>query len=232
MTNEIARKIRSAGYYGTSISSFRFEAERIPLGELLPIIEKCQINFRGREFPMVDRTQRVPDRSNSISQRVARVQRLETWRFFQSGQFTDLRGMPNDWLDEMPGGSPFENWKKREFLYVEHVLVAFGEIFEFAARLSNTAAGDEHMEIEITVGGLHGRRLSVADEFNHLDQVGRSEAAAVPEFRKTYRYSKTQLLAEARSLSVEATQPLFALFDKTISTNLLRGWSNEALGSW
>jgi hypothetical protein len=225
MANEIVKKIRSAGYYETSISPGRFNAARLALADLLQIIQRSQVTVRGREFPRIDGTnQRVPDRADSISQQIEKFHHLEAWRFFRSGQFTDLRAMQTDWLDQLPGGPPFANWESGKYVYVEHVLIAFSDLFNLAARLAESAAGDELMNVEVKVGGLKGRFLTVADQINHLDRIGGSERALMNDHAATYVCSRSQLFAESGQLAIKASQDLFGVFAKEVSATLLQEW--------
>ena len=48
--SDVANRIKSAGYYGASISPAHFVPERVgSLADLLPILERCQVGFRARE---------------------------------------------------------------------------------------------------------------------------------------------------------------------------------------
>ena len=231
--SDVANRIKSAGYYGASISPARFVAERIvSLAHLLPILEKCQVGFRGREFPRINRADTIPDRPDSIAQESTKYPQLEAWRFHQSGQFNILSAVPTDWYQEMPGGTPAPAaWiKKGEYLFYEHVLMTFAQIFELAARLCNTPAGDEQMLVEITVGGMKGRRLTPIDQMGNLDRVGTSGPAAMDEFKKEYQFSRSQLMAETGALSVRATQHLYDRFGKSVPAELLLEWY-EAYGA-
>lgn len=227
--SDLVKKIKSSGFFEVTISPRTFQQKRIKkVTELFPIIERCHVELFGHDFPYIARTNMVvPDRTESISERQDAGHRLERWRFFQSGQFTDIRALHSDWMDDYPGGKPKNiNWKQGEVLFIEHVLIAFAETFEFAARLSNTAAGDPAMSIVLTVGGLQGRRLAVAD-MAKLDLVGGSPPAAVPEVKQQFAMSRAQLLADRNLAVVEASQHLFSMFGKDLSEDILSDWLRQ-----
>lgn len=226
--SELTKKIRSAGYFSVSISPTTFIAERIDkVTALLPLIEKCQVQLKGWSYPQIDhRVLIVPDRPDSISHEIEAGNKLEAWRFFQSGQFTDLRAFTSDWFAQRRGG---RDWEQGELLFVEHVLFAFAEAFEFAARLSQTPAGDETIAIEIITSGLKDRRLAIADP-RRSDLFG-YPTARVQEFPQRFRVARSELLADPTDLTVRATQSLFGMFGKEPKAELLRDWLQELVRS-
>jgi len=76
-------------------------------------------------------------------------QYLELWRFYQSGQFVDFMGLDEDWRDQSKLWPPPGDWKPCLFLDVEETVFQLTEIFEFAARLSLTEAGDEITNLKV-----------------------------------------------------------------------------------
>lgn len=228
--SDLVRDIKSSGYYETTISPLTFVENRLELSELVPTLEKCQVHFVGREFPRIDRTHLLaPDRMDSTSHESRKLHYLEAWRFYRSGQFTDLRAVHTDWLDQFPGGPPIQDWKKGEYLYIEHVLWAFAEVFEFGARLSNSKAGDKKMVITLGVGGLRGRRLTVADQFGRIDYFGGTNPARIDKFEKEYVVSCADLLADSKSLGIDAAREVFDVFGRNLPKTLLAEWLDDLL---
>ena len=84
------------------------------------------------------------------------------------------------------------------------------------------------MSVEITVGGLTNRRLAVAD-FNRLDFIGGSPLAKINEFPQEFSLSRSQLLSDTETLTISASQGLFGVFGKEVSSDLLRDWLRQLL---
>jgi hypothetical protein len=230
VSDSLAAKIKSAGYYSVSIAPAVFNAKRVPdVAELARIVERSSVRLRGAwSFPLRNQRPIIPDRPDSISEEVREGIHLETWRFFQSGLFVDLRAIESDWYGLHPGGAPraVAHVKSGELLFMEHAIYAFTETFEFAARLASTEAGDDNMTIEIAVGGLKDRYLAVADP-RRQGHSGHSSPARIQEYPQSVRVSKVDLLAATQSLTVTALQNLFKMFGDDIPEHVLRDWLRE-----
>ena len=93
---------------------------------------------------------------------------------------------------------------------IENAVFRVTEIFEFAARLSETAAGDESMHIDVQLIGLKGRRLNVGG--NRMPFFP-DKIAQVDKKRLFGRScSKAELVANRRDLALEAVASLFHQF--------------------
>ena len=227
--SDIIKKIKSAGHFDVSIAPATFVAKRVPnVLELAPLVEKCQVQLRGWDFPHINsREAIVPDRPDSVSQETDWGHHLEAWRIFQSGQFTDLRALHTDWFAQYPGGAPkaVAHIESGEILFVEHALFAFAELFEFAARLSNTVAGDERMTIDVSVVGLANRRLAIADPMR-MDFMG-NPRARIAAFPQSFSVSRAELRSDTEKLAVGASQALFGMFGEAIATDVLVDWLSK-----
>src|SRR5918999_2600983 len=160
--NELLEKIRSRGYWKVIIRPATFVEKRISnTSDVYPILEKTSVQVRIWGFPHLDNNEKLGINVDWIGQEIAWEYYLELWRFYQSGQFVHLSGMAEDWLDRSRLSPPDQSWKPRTFLNVVGAVFRFTEIFEFAARLAFTAAGDEQMRLEITLSGLEGPTLWV-----------------------------------------------------------------------
>ena len=222
--SDITRKIRSAGYWEVAIHPTTFRERRInDIAALLPLLEGCVVSVRGWDFPHIDRQQQVITHIDYIQQESDWDQFTERWRFYQSGQFTILRAMHSDWRDQSAWHRPDPGWRRGGQLGIGEALYTLFEIFELAARLSNTAAGDDRMRVAITAGGLEGRMLIVDDPLRA--GIPRADyVAGIPAFPMEFVKPRTDLLADPAGLAVEAGRELFARFNRNIPTERLSEW--------
>jgi hypothetical protein len=207
----LVEKIKSRGYWRVMIRPGRFVEKRIgEISTLFPIIQKASVEFRGWDFPHVDTRTNPRIDVDWVGQQFEWEQYLEIWRFYQSGQFVDVVGIPSDWRDQSKLWPADEGWSPGSLLGIGEVLFRFIEIFEFAARLSLTEAGDESITIQIIVGGLAGRKLFV--DIPNRWPMFKEYKASLSEFPYTIELSRTELVAQPRELSLKPTAELFARF--------------------
>ena len=224
--SELTRKIKTAGYVEVSIRPDRFVADRIqPITSLFPIVQRCQVVLRGWDYPHIDTEGLGPTPNlDFVEQETEWKHHLGWWRLYQSGQFLSLRGIAHDWRDQSDLWPADDIWRRGELLMIEDTLFTVAEIFEFAARYSNTDAGDDPMHVDITFGGLEDRTLAVSD-IRRIDSMVK-QAARIREFPQTFVVPRAELVAEPRSLAIRAGQELFRRFGEELRTDLLRDWLN------
>jgi hypothetical protein len=136
------------------------------------------------------------------------VSHYEAWRFFMSGQFSHLRAVSADWrrgTESTPlrqgYGSVIEVWE---------ILYYLTEVFELAARLALSPAGDEHVVISATLEGLQDRGL-VVGQSNRVEfmEPYRSHASSIS---RDVQISREQLVAEGRVAAVGMARDFFVRF--------------------
>jgi hypothetical protein len=132
-----------------------------------------------------------------------------------------------DWRDQSGFWPADAAWRPGDTLTIEEALFTFAEVFEFAARLSNTAAGDDPMHVSITVGGLRDRTLAVGDP-RRMDFIDRPRAR-IQTFPQQFDVPRARLLAEPRALAIAGAQELFRRFGQNLSTDLLRDWLGQLI---
>lgn len=213
----LLEKIRSRGHWQVVIRPGRYVEKRIQnICALYPIVQKASVGLRGWDFPHVDPHTKPHIDVDWVGQESEWQQYLEIWRFYQSGQFVDVAGMPLDWRDQSTLWPADQDWKAGALFGIGDALFTFTEVFEFAARLALTEAGDELMHIEITVSGLAGRRLWV-DLHNRWPMFRRYEAS-LGELPYKVELPRSELVAQARELALKPAAELFARF----------GWNPDA----
>ena len=217
--SDLLKKIHSRGYWHVIIRPATFEEKRIPnISHLYPIVERCAVQLRGWDYPHVDtRTQPVIEK-DWAGEEFDWEQFLEIWRLYQSGQFIHVFGMVEDWLDQSTLPTS-HHWEAAEALAFGNALLQFTEVFEFAARLAVTEAGDQTMHIEITVHGLRGRTLVNDFRSGFPFRAHRADLDTLPY---SIDIPQADLIANPRELALEPASELFRRFGKDVSQETLR----------
>lgn len=220
-------KIRSRGHWRVVIRPQTFIEKRISqITELYPIIQNTSVELRGWDFPHLDPHAQAHVDIDWIGQESEWEIFLEIWRFYQSGQFIDITGMHEDWYDQRRSiPAAFGDWRPGLALEIGNALFRFTEIFEIAARLAMTQAGDDIMHIEITVSGLEGRKLWVDSPSRR--PMFRDYTASIRELPYQVELSRTELIATPRELALKPAIELFRRFDWDPSQNVLRDHQKE-----
>lgn len=207
--NQLVNKIRSRGYWRVVIRPSRFEERRIAdFSELYSIVQRTAVRTVSKYFPWLDNSQPPEAGADSVGQYVDSSPYLELWRFFQSGQFVALAAMTEDWLPDFHfPGHPFSP-PQGEALGDRNVILLFTSVFEFAARLALTSAGDDRMHVEIYAHGLEGRSI----------YWGNSNWAAGPATISEFVVPQAEvrrdtLVAEPKELAVKRARELFQRFN-------------------
>lgn len=222
--SDLTREIRSAGYWEVTIRPKVFRPDRVPdLLDLQTILERSVVSVRGWDFPHIARNERVLPHLDFIQQESDWQQFRERWRFYQSGQFVILRAMHYDWRDRSEWYPADAHWRRGAILGISEGLWAFFEIYEFAARLSNTKAGDEQMRVSIKVGGIQNRML-VVDDPRRFGIPRAEHVAAIDVFPIDGEFSRTELLTNSAGLAVIAARSLFQRFNWDLPVDRLTEW--------
>jgi hypothetical protein len=156
----------------------------------------------------------------------------ELWRFYQSGQFTYLIAIHEDWVERTSQGNFGPSWGPPEALAAKGPLLGVGdalfrmtEVFEFASKLAVTPAGGDTMHIRIEVQNLRGRMLWV--DSPHRLSMEREYRADINGFPFEEEYSATDLASHGRELAAEAARQLFARFGWHPPLEILRQQQSE-----
>lgn len=220
---ELLEKIRRRGYWQIVIRPAEFIEKRIhDIVLLYPILQKNYVSLRGWDFPHLDSHISPQIYLDSIGQELDWQHHISIWRFYQSGQLIYVANMPIDWRDQSSFWPADEQWKPGASLGVADTLYSFTEIFEFAARLALSDAGSERMCIDVTVGNLKGRALSV-DDYRRVP-LFRNYIASIEKFPQSFELSKSDLIANLRDIALKAANELFKRFGWHITIDALREW--------
>ena len=228
--SELLEKIRSRGYWSVVIHPATYVEKQVEnISDLHPILQKISVELRGWDFPHLDVHTPLHIDKDWVEQASKSNQYLESWRFYQSGQFVDFIGMEEDWLDQFPDWPLPKDWRRGSYLGVENVVFQFTEIFEFAARLSLTEAGGETMHLEIALCGLKGRGLKLEKRRKGSSYLS---GKMIQLDRQPYvlDVSRTELITASRELALKPSVELFRRFGWDPSLEILRDMQGELLG--
>ncbi len=129
--------------------------------------------------------------------------------------------MDEDWYDQrhsIPAALGY--WRPGLIRWIGNTLFRFTEIFEFAARLAMTQAGNDIIRVEITVRNLEGRKLWV-DSSSRMP-IRYDYVASISEFPYQIELSRTELITAPRELALKPTTELFRRFSWDPSQDVLR----------
>jgi hypothetical protein len=227
--NEVLDKIRTKGYWRVIIRPTVFLGKRLQdIASLETILRKTFVQFRGWDFPHIDRQLRIHVDQDWVGQELDWDITLEHWRFYQSGQFVHYSGMPIDWRNQSGfwPASEDKDWKAGTFMDVIETVFRFTEIFEFVARLALTEAGDERMHIEVGLRNLKGRKLWL-DSSSRRAPFFEPYVASVQDFTSPVDLERSDLAAHPREHAIRSSLELFKRFNWNPSLELLRNLQSE-----
>lgn len=229
--SKLLETIRERGYWKVVIRPSTFVEKRVlDKGTLAHIIEKNAVSYKGWNFPHLDDFRDADEGPDWIGQEIDWKPILELWRFYQSGQFVHYFGMVEAWDESLGRLLPQTDDESRPAeLRVESALERFTEIFEFAARLSFTDAGDAAAWIEISVGNIDNCVLLALPQRN--GSTVWFHRSKKPSKTIVKELSSTELVADRRELAVKSALDFFECFKWKPRPELLRDIQSVVLGS-
>lgn len=223
--SEVTAKIRSRGYWDVSIRPNQFNERRVDYADLDQVLDSVVVRLRGWPVPYIDHRELPMHGDDWIGQGIdaGTFWHSEAWRFFASGQFTHLRAVSADWRTGREATPTPEGFAS--VIEVWEIVYYVTEVFELAARLSLSAAGDDEMIIDIALNGTEGRALVVA-------QLGRMSfsqpyRASAEVLKQSVTLPRDQLVAETREKAIETAREFFLRFGWKASVELLTGYQLE-----
>lgn len=224
--SKLLDEIRSRGYWEVVIRPHTFIEQRIAdTSALYPILQRCSVQLRGWSFPHLSYRTKPHVGTDWISQEFQWGDRMELWRFYQSGQFVHLAGMRNDWCDQSTLRPPANGWQPGTILGIGDTIFRFTEIFELVTRLAFTDASDSFMHVSVTIKGLKNRVL----EFDRPngEPLATEYRATDEDYSYTVDQSLIELVTKPRTLALQGARELFERFNWDPSAYQLRGWQEQ-----
>ncbi len=233
--SDILEKVRSRGHCRATIHPASFDKERVPKkSTLVPILEKCKVRIWGRSFPHMDSYVENSEGTDWVGREVDSNPSIEIWRFYQSGQFVHYSGMVSDWSKHT---ATFSGWPSQwdsdvpgaphVLLDIKEVIVRLAEIFEFAARLGPTEAGDGQMHLKIEFINIEDHLLRVSPN-NEVDWF-REMVDPIPKIPFEFDLNTIDLKSNTRELALKPAAELFGLFGWKPGVSILRDIQSEIL---
>jgi hypothetical protein len=208
--SELVDKVRSRGFWDVVVCPAVYETERVAYADLDDLLLSAVVSMRGWPVPYLDNREALIHGDTWIGQDIdaSLVGHYEAWRFYTSGQFNHLRAVDADWRREAelmptptPPGKVIEVWE---------ILFYLTEVFELAARLALSPAGDNEMTLRVGLHGLAGRGLIVGQpnraEFFEPYKTGEDS------LERNLTILRKDLVAEPRGLAVDMASEFFARF--------------------
>ena len=162
---------------------------------------------------------------NWIGQEIDFGKILELWRFYQSGQVIHYFAIP-----EARGAthrmSTSDDAPEMVWSNIRDFVVRFTEIFELAARLSFTQAGDDGIHLEITVDNIEGYLLLPPSLTTKADWIPESRQCS---WSRKADFSNLELVADVNELALEWAVEFFQGFTPSPSKLLLKEAQSEFL---
>ena len=224
----LLEKIHSRGYWEVIIRPSTFIEARIPdINSLQPILQKCSYRRGGWEFPFIDQSLHTHIDIDWIGQEFEFGHFLSAWRFYQSGLFVDTEGMLVDWQEQANWLPPTTIWEPGKWLGVEDSIRIFTSIFEFAARLSLTEAGDEKMVVNTEVYNIKGRKLFT--ENPRMAIRYQKYTASLDKYPIPKEMVRSELIANSSEYAIDAANELFKRFGWNTTKEILKGFQEEIM---
>jgi hypothetical protein len=225
--SELLTELRSRGHWEVVIRPRTFKQRVEDSKQLLQIIEKSAVELGGWRFPF------VPDRpgeltngqrlrnEDSIRQLHRWEHHLEVWRFYGTGQFALASSVGWDWRDQSSWWPvrQGEAWKANSAIGIGHIVQMLLQIFLFAGRLSESAVGDDKLDVEVTLAPTLGREL-VSDFPLRMLRPGYK--ADIDRIRLPLEVSRTELLANTDELTASAAHRMFGEFGFMPAPSILK----------
>jgi hypothetical protein len=209
--NDIFEKLKTRGYWEVSIRPTEFMDNRIEsLAKSKEIVRELSVQFRGWDYPHFDTNNPPTSGIDYVEQSLDWQDKIEFWRYYQSGQFIHYFGMWEDWQDQSTIWSYKPISKPGEILSIIGAVYRFTEIYEFASRLALRGYLGKTCKLSISLYGTKGRRLIMLEPGRLLSADYRSSLDVIP-----YNISITteNLIGKSAELALDHVVWVFQRFN-------------------
>lgn len=211
---ELTNLIRSRGYWDTTISPEPYKADRYQYDTLEGVLARATVRMRGWPVPFIanEQLENGPDWiGQELDGATTGLGHVEAWRFFQSGQFNQLRSVSADW--RVGDGPQIETRVPEGFnsvIEVWEILFYITEVFELAARFTTGGPPVDTTTVSVTLNGLQNRALVVG--MPRRVPFFQPYRATLSDFRQERTLTSEELLADPSGLAVSVSREFFLRF--------------------
>lgn len=228
--------IKSRGYYILNFRPTEYNGVLIDdVKKLKPMVTSAQVSLRGWSFPVIPPyTKEWADiyvSGNKIEAWCTTDYMLETWRYYQSGQFIDIKSIEEDWFKESGflSGSPRAKVEPSQFFDAINLIYETTEYFIFFANLtrSEQLGSTDTFEIDITLNGIKNRKLTTFDPSRFpLDDY----YCRVEELKWHKVVNKEELQENHIAIALEFIMYVYANFNwSTVTTKFIENEQKKLL---
>lgn len=208
--SDVTNRIRSRAYWDVTIRFRTFISDRVSYAELDRLIFGLAVRLRGWPVPMVDYRMQILGGEDWVGQDIdaKMLSHLEAWRFWTSGQFSQLRVVGADWRvgpERFPVPDGYNG-----IIEVWEILFYLTEVFELAARLALSSAGDDRMVLSASLYGLENRGL-VVGQSNRME-FDKPLPSRVAHQTQRVELTPDSLVAETRAEAAKFAREFFLRF--------------------
>lgn len=226
---ELLAQIQTRGYVHVVIHPTRFVEVRLAREKLFEVVQKCSVSFRGWDYPHIDSEPPHIDH-DWVGQSYRWEHQLELWRFYRSGQFVSVSGLPYEWRDRSGFWPTDASWKPNSVLGMMEVVATSTEAVEFASRLSQTDAGGDQMKVSVRLEKMNGRLLFV--DSPRRASLFREYRASVDSIPVEVELGRSELVARSREVALELSREVFSYFGFSAEPRLLADMQREFIANW
>jgi hypothetical protein len=181
------------------------------------MVERARVDFRSWPYPFVPAGDHLKHGARNTTMEWAGQwhtweHRREVWRCFTTGQFSSLNGVAWDWRDESGWwpAAQTPGWQPNTQIPLSDVVFSIVERVEFAARLADTALGDERLHLELVLENCQGRELF--SDYTNRAPLLPGYHAKTEQIPIALNLSKAELAASADGIAVDTIGRVVAQF--------------------
>lgn len=224
----VKEKLGERGYWRVEVRPVQYNAQRVDTASALRrLIETARVQLRGWDFPHIGQNWDLPDSQSSIGIETDWSSHVELWRAYVSGQFVYRGGVWSDWMDQDHFPVVRMPRQPQRGVGIVDSLWSITEYFEFAARWSQTDAGDDGMLVRVSFRGLNGRELFGDHERRIWSRnYGPSR---MESFVFQRELTRAELIADSAVIAIGCASDFLAVFGYEPGPELLREIQSELL---
>jgi hypothetical protein len=224
----IAKKIKIRGHTKVVVRPSQLKECRIDRSKLFETLLVNEVHLRGWPFPCINpQLTELENFKDRIEVTCDRDLYLQSTVLFESGQFTCLSGIREDWRDQSKFDPADDKWMPGEKLSIVDTVFIMTEYFAFASRISSVVAKDEDITVAVSFHGLMGRKIFFEPASSRVMMHERKTSEE--QWVKAISVHESDLRINHTRFALESLQDLFKCFGWTPDISLLSDIQQELL---